>query len=32
MSPYDYFALEIDTDFAICIEGTDDYDPLCPRS
>ena len=32
MSPYDYFALDIDIDFAICIEGTDEYDPLCPRS
>lgn len=26
MSPYDYFALEINTDFAICMEGTDKYE------
>lgn len=26
MSPYDYFALEIETDFAICIEGRDEYE------
>lgn len=28
MSPYDYFALDIVTDFAICMEGTD-YSPVC---
>ena len=26
MSPYDYFALEIETDFAICMEGRDEYE------
>jgi hypothetical protein len=29
MAPYDYFALEIRTDFAICMKGTDVYDSTC---
>ena len=29
MAPYDYFALDITTDFAICIVGSDTYDPTC---
>lgn len=29
MYPYDYFCLDIQTDFAICIKGTAVYDPSC---
>lgn len=29
MSPFDYFALEITTTFAICMKGTDVYDSTC---
>lgn len=29
MSPYDYFALDIKTDFAICLPGRDVYDATC---
>lgn len=29
MSPYDYFALDIRTDFSICMSGRDVYDATC---
>ncbi len=29
MSPYDFFALDIVTNFAICMTATSDYDPEC---
>lgn len=29
MAPYDYFALTIDTSFAICLKGTTVYDSTC---
>jgi hypothetical protein len=29
MAPYDYFALDIDTTFAICIDSRETYDPTC---
>lgn len=29
MSPYDYFALEIETSFAICLKSTAVYNPYC---
>ena len=29
MAPYDYFALNIQTEFAICLSGTDVYDATC---
>ena len=29
MAPYDYFALDIKTDFAICLRGLDVYDATC---
>jgi hypothetical protein len=29
MSPFDYFALDITTDFAICMESRETYDPTC---
>jgi|WetSurMetagenome_2_1015567.scaffolds.fasta_scaffold20970_5 hypothetical protein len=29
MAPFDYFALNIETSFAICLKGTDVYSPCC---
>ena len=29
MYPYDYFALNIETKFAVCLKGTTNYDPTC---
>lgn len=29
MAPFDYFALDIQTQFAICLKGTDVYDATC---
>jgi len=29
MAPYDYFALTIETNFAVCLKGTDVYDADC---
>ncbi len=29
LAPYDYFALDLTVDFAICITGTDEYDASC---
>lgn len=29
MAPYDYFALDINTTFAICMTGEDEYGPRC---
>jgi hypothetical protein len=29
LAPYDYFAIDITTQFAICMKGTDVYDATC---